>query len=125
MHDDELNPKENPGLQDNEEISTYDDSITSSEELTKTKYAAGLYDDNPNVDYIDSPDDLNNLDAPLDAGTDRDADGDYDRDDSGLVPEDDDKDPNSETGLNEVELDNISPLMENAGDIVIDPEPTE
>lgn len=68
---------------------------------------------------------MNDLDTPLDAGTDRDADGDYDRDDSGLVPEDPDKDLNSETGLNEVELDNISPLMENAGDIVIDSESIE
>lgn len=113
MNDDELNSS----VQGN---NASDDSATNAEELTGTKYASGLYNDNPNKDYIDSTNDLNNIDAPLDAGTGDDATFDYDEDDNTLPAENDTDE--TETGMDDEDFDNVSPLQQNKGDEVVDPE---
>lgn len=95
-----------------------DDNTTTSpndEENTKTKYAEGIYDDG---DDIESEDDLNPENEELNAGLGDDAYSTYDKDESTLTAENDDDE--TETGMSEVDADDINPEMEKMGDVVLD-----
>jgi len=81
-----------------------------------TRFAAGLYDDNQQKDYVTGIDDLNNEDAPLDAGLGDDASMDYDEDDATL-PAENDEDVTA-TGMDESDADNLNG-KQNLGDTVM------
>lgn len=81
-----------------------------------TRYAAGLYDDNEQKDYIDDTNDLNNINSPLDAGLGDDASMNYDEDDATL-PAENDSDV-TETGMDESDADNLQG-KDNLGDTIL------
>lgn len=91
---------------------SYDDT-----ENTNTRYANSLYNDDENTDYYQK-DDFNPASSDLDAGIDDDAFQTYDSDDSTLPSENDNDE--TETGMDEVDADNISPLQDQMGDTVVD-----
>ncbi len=87
----------------------------NDEENTETKYAEGIYD---NGDDIETEKDLNSHNDDLDAGLGDDAYGTYDADDSTLTAENDSDE--TETGMGEVDADDINPEMDKMGDVVLD-----
>lgn len=114
MNDDDLKTKVTP---------VNDDSVDEGADVKEmdslneegTKFAAGLYDDNEQKDYLNGTNDLINEDAPLDEGLGDDAAMDYDEDDATLAAENDDD--VTETGMDESDADNLEG-KENLGDTV-------
>src|SRR5260221_5687725 len=90
---------------------TQKDDVTTGE-----KSNVGLYDTNPNKDYIDKSD-LNSSQAPLNEGLGDDAYDDYDLDDATLTAENDSDE--TETGMEESDGDNLKG-KQNLGDVVVD-----
>lgn len=80
-----------------------------------TRFAAGLYGDNEQKDYLDGTNDLNNETASPDEGLGDDASMNYDEDDNTL-PAENDNDVTA-TGMDESDADNLEG-KENLGDIV-------
>ena len=68
-------------------------------------------------DPLDSTEDLNNLDAPLDEGLGDDA---FEDTEDSTLPVENDSDDETATGMPESDFDDVPPIMQNAGDIVID-----
>lgn len=81
-----------------------------------TRFAAGLYEDNENKDYLVGTNDLNNVDASADEGLGDDAAMSYDEDDNTL-PAENDSDVTA-TGMDESDADNMQG-KENLGDVVL------
>jgi hypothetical protein len=93
-----------------------DDQKTKSndDENTETKYAEGLYGDEVSEESLP----LNPETAEINEGLGDDAYSTYDIDDSTLPAENDDDE--TETGMNEVDADDLSPEMDQMGDVVMD-----
>lgn len=109
MQDDQ---KPNPQLSEDQTSELEMDSLDEQ----GTRYAAGLYEDNEQKDYISNTNDLNNEDAALDAGLGDDASTDYDEDDATLTAENDDD--VVATGMDESDADNLEG-KDNLGDTVL------
>lgn len=105
-------------------VTPTDDANTSEDEVSEmdsldeqgTKYAAGIYEDNEQKDYLNGTNDLNNEDSALDAGLGDDASMDYDEDDATLTAENDDD--VVATGMDESDADNLEG-KESLGDTVV------
>ena len=115
MNDDDLKTKPVNNNSDDVDEGVEEKEMDSLNE-EGTKFAAGLYDDNENKDYVNGTNDLNNEDAPLDAGLGDDASMDYDEDDATLTAENDED--VTETGMDESDADNLKG-KQNLGDTVI------
>lgn len=98
-----------------------DDQATKprDDENTDTKYAEGIYGEAQDEEEIS----LNPDSDELDAGLGDDAYSTYDLDDATLPAENDDDE--TETGMNEVDADNLSPEMDQMGDVVMDADDEE
>ncbi len=117
MQDDDV--KTNPVPVNNSSDEPVDDVVESemnSLDDEGTKFAAGLYEDNENKDYLAGTNDLNNEDSALDAGLGDDASMNYDEDDATL-PAENDQDVTA-TGMDESDADNLEG-KDNIGDTVL------